>query len=260
MREFLITSRFAPSNRIRRQEIEFVMNDLCIHKDTRILEIGCGSGLQSTFLSEESSAVVSSDVVFEQPKFEKLCLVKCCGEHLPFKSASFDIVYSSNVLEHIKDRSLALRETGRVLDKQGILACVVPTSTWKILELVLYYPKMIGLMIIEVRQGKLANIFRSNRNTRKSQHRTTSSLRSIVPGVHGEFKGNTEEIIAYRKRNWVHLLESNGFCVYKTRKLLLYAPLGTKLRAKDITILPPSLRLEKITSLCSSISLYAVLK
>jgi hypothetical protein len=54
----------------------------------------------------------------------------------------------------------------------------------------------------------------------------------------------------------VNLLESHGFQCFKIKKLLLYAPLG-RLRKKGIAIIPPALKIEKITGLSSSIALFA---
>jgi len=104
----ILVDKLNPSFRIRRQEIEMIMDELHIGKDTRILEIGCGTGVQSLCMSQKSDCVVTSDVDLENVKFRNLCLVKCSGEYLPFRDGGFDVVYSSNVLEHIRDKGLAL--------------------------------------------------------------------------------------------------------------------------------------------------------
>jgi len=249
---FMMPDKFDPLYRIRRQEIELVLSELCIQSNTRILDIGCGSGVQSTFFSEKSRFVVSSDVNLTGVRFRWSYLVKCSAEYLPFEGNSFDVVYSSCVLEHIKNQKLALREMKRVLKRNGVLICVVPTFTWKMLQLILFYPQMIYRFMVS--QVKL------KRHEIKFNNRPRISLRYLTrASIHGEFEGNAKEAIAYRKESWVYLFETNDFYVYKIKKLLLYAPLG-EMRAKNITVIPPSLRMEKITGLCSSIALFANLR
>jgi SAM-dependent methyltransferase len=52
----------------------------------------------------------------------------CCGraENLPFRAASFSLIVSQEVLEHVKDPNVALEEMYRVLSRQGLLYCQVP--------------------------------------------------------------------------------------------------------------------------------------
>ena len=56
---------------------------------------------------------------------------------LPFSDASFDLVYASHVLEHIKEDELALREIRRILRDDGIAILPVPIVASKTIE----YPK-----------------------------------------------------------------------------------------------------------------------
>src|SRR4051812_5417066 len=53
-------------------------------------------------------------------------IVDATGEALPFADNSFDIVYSSNVLEHVGDPARVLREAVRVLKPGGTLQIVCP--------------------------------------------------------------------------------------------------------------------------------------
>jgi len=66
------------------------------------------------------------------------------GEGLPFKSNSFDIVYSTSVLEHVLDPSRVIAESLRILKRGGIFQFVVPNygSWWEGHYGILFFPHM----------------------------------------------------------------------------------------------------------------------
>ncbi len=76
---------------------------------------------------------LAQDVIREAP-----------GEAIPHPDASFDIVYSSNVLEHVGDPQAVLDEALRVLKPDGHLLFVVPNygSWWEGHYGVLWLPKL----------------------------------------------------------------------------------------------------------------------
>lgn len=136
-----------------------------------------------------------------------------------------------------------MSEINRVLTNDGVFICVVPTFAWKVLQMLLYYP---------------TTVYRLIRSQIKdhSKSRIRACTRYFFPSIHGEFDGNIEESRAYMIKNWIALLESNGFEICKIKRLVLYVPLG-KLREKNITIVPPALKIEKLLGLSSSIMLLA---
>jgi ubiquinone/menaquinone biosynthesis C-methylase UbiE len=122
----------------------------------RILELGCGVGYQSAFLSNFADEVVATDLPEEdivthtpgmlkamelhrQLNIHNVKLMGCSAESMPFPDDSFDMVYSSHVLEHIPMQAQALREIFRVLKPGGVHFCVVPTSFEKVYSFFNYY-------------------------------------------------------------------------------------------------------------------------
>lgn len=128
-------------HRRREQELYLILNHINISQNTRILEIGCGDGYQSTILKTKSNNVISTDIGHERGYAE--LNVICDGQCLPFRDRGFDVIYSSNVLEHIHNKDGALREMKRVLSSNGVIIIVVPISTWKILQCSMHYALLV---------------------------------------------------------------------------------------------------------------------
>jgi SAM-dependent methyltransferase len=110
-------------------------------KGKRILEVGCGYGTNLIAWTRQFQL----DVTGVEPEGEgfpetisistELCRLNgvpadrikhSTGEKLPFDDASFDIIYSANVLEHTVNPAGVLRECARVLRPGGIIHFELP--------------------------------------------------------------------------------------------------------------------------------------
>ena len=101
------------------------------YEGKRILEIGCGSGIDSVeFLRYEAEEVISLDWTKSsvsmtkqllEESHQKGCIIQADASHLPFNSNSFDVVYSFGVLHHIPDIEAVIKDIHRILRVDGIL-------------------------------------------------------------------------------------------------------------------------------------------
>jgi 2-polyprenyl-6-hydroxyphenyl methylase/3-demethylubiquinone-9 3-methyltransferase len=95
----------------------------------RIVDIGCGGG----FLAEEFArlgcrvvGVDPSPVSIRTARHHatdadlEIEYVVASGEHLPLGDATFDVAYCCDVLEHVSDLDLVIKETARVLKPGGL--------------------------------------------------------------------------------------------------------------------------------------------
>ncbi|MFH2067448.1 MAG: class I SAM-dependent methyltransferase [Pseudomonadota bacterium] len=109
----------------------------------RILDIGCGSGRHTCEAYRfENVTVIGADLNFHDvtEARNRLCYHDALGEHgggkwivsvadikrLPFQDNSFDLVICSEVLEHIPEDRVAMREIIRILKPGKTLVVSVP--------------------------------------------------------------------------------------------------------------------------------------
>jgi 2-polyprenyl-3-methyl-5-hydroxy-6-metoxy-1,4-benzoquinol methylase len=111
----------------------------------RILEIGCGIGNISAFLLKEQSSVALSDLRTEycrlvenkfggHPHLKGVYELDLSLKDFNVKYADliekYDTVIALNVIEHIEDDSLAIRNAKSLLRDQGKLVMLVPAGQW----------------------------------------------------------------------------------------------------------------------------------
>jgi len=105
----------------------------CVTKNARVLDYGCGTGAILTGLKDinkngsygvdvSESAIEFAKSKFADYKWKRVSI----GDVLPFSDASFDVVLSSEVIEHVFDVDAYLKELHRVLKPNGILGLSCP--------------------------------------------------------------------------------------------------------------------------------------
>lgn len=90
----------------------------------RLLEVGSGDGYMGSLLIKCGFEVVCTD---PQPRDPRHCeIIETTSDELPFADDEFDVIFSSNVLEHIENLDAALAEQTRVLKPGGLMIHSVP--------------------------------------------------------------------------------------------------------------------------------------
>ncbi len=210
------------------------------------LEIGCGDGYVASLLSPACRTLVSSDahVRAPAPGTEHVPRVACDATRLPFHDGSFDFIFSSSVLEHIQNRRPLYQEMARCLRRGAIMVHVMPSRTWKLMQLIFYYPHLLigGVDFVldgitqatsRARRGerrRLAAQARPKKHERWDDHGTFPSLariaRGIVPTVHGEYPGHLAEWRGFGARAWDQEFRAAGFDVQRVIRLPFYTGYG----------------------------------
>ena len=135
--------KFSPQDlserRIGRRELYSLLEQsLAEKKSAKILELGCGLGLDAINLARNPSYKVhgidNSKIVLKLAKTAKeyfkvpLHLHRADIRHTGLAAESFDLIYSQGVLEHFPDTSLIWQEILRLIKKQGSIIIDVPQA------------------------------------------------------------------------------------------------------------------------------------
>lgn len=227
----------------------------------RVLEIGAGTGAQALQVRQQGYDIVAIDVAGSNYAKDRVFpIIDYDGRNVPLPDASVDVVFSSNVLEHVPDLAQVHREIRRVLKPQGYCIHVVPTPSWRCWTMLTSLPDAIVAFVAAIPQlfprawpnrGELARLgsawYRTARYVggRVFQHR------------HGERGNVITEIWLFHPQWWQRNFRDHGFSVdhdepmglFYTGNSLLGRHLGLARRVRLAESLGSACHLFKLTPL-----------
>lgn len=95
----------------------------------RVLDVGCGVGMYTAAFLCETCNVFGVEIEYEramEARGRATGVALAPGEHLPFADATFDLIFSHEVLEHVEDDRACVAEMVRVTKHGGRLVVFVP--------------------------------------------------------------------------------------------------------------------------------------
>lgn len=139
--KFNPTHRIGLTNYLRERQI---FKFLSPQKEDMVLDVGCASGRQLFELANKIKEGYGTDIAQSfidkanslktERQISNIYFHRAEIEHLPFADNFFDKVFCAEVLEHVTDKDVALRELKRVLKPEGLLIITVPNlnadATW----------------------------------------------------------------------------------------------------------------------------------
>lgn len=212
---------------IRRYELEKILQYLP-EGNLQLLEIGGGTGWQAKILSEKGYQVASIDLPNSNYRADQIWpIIPYNGHTIPLADHSVDIVFSSNVLEHIPHVEAFQAEIHRVLKPNGIAVHLMPTSAWRFWTTITHYLSLVDFIYQETKNLDFKNIYRA---TRLILHRVR---KRIFVNRHGE-KGNAvSEIYYFSAYWWSKLFKRQGWSIIEVAPNRLfytgYSILGSRL-------------------------------
>lgn len=95
-----------------------------------VADLGAAGGEASAWLAERGLRPVACDVVADARRTARdrglLSVGLDTGDHLPFRSSALDGILAGEIIEHVYDPALLLRECARVLRPGGVLVLTTP--------------------------------------------------------------------------------------------------------------------------------------
>lgn len=148
-----LVKREKRKNKCQTAQVSTILSYLKQNKNGRLLEVGCGHGFFTKIIRPYSHYAVAIDIangIARSVLKMGVYFIIADGCALPFKSNSFDYVFSVDVIEHVKNDLLFLRESVRVLKAGGTLIIGTPNRerlSLKLRELCFIkstYPMLLG--------------------------------------------------------------------------------------------------------------------
>ena len=146
----------------------------------RVLEIGAGAGWQAKYLANRGYIVSAIDLPSSNYLENRIWpVIDYDGSKIPFDNNTFDVIFSSNVLEHIPNVYAFQEEIHRVLKQDGRVIHVLPSSGWRFWT-------------------NIAHLIK----------------RWNIPQAHGEHAKNPfTEMFYFSRRYWARLFRETGWAV-----------------------------------------------
>lgn len=192
-------------------------------RGAEVLEIGGGKGWQARELERLGFKVSSIDVPESGHRSTRIWPVQDYDGHkIPFPDASFDIIFSSNVLEHIPHVESFQMEIHRVLRPGGAAIHLLPSGTWRLWTNVMHYPFLIlyALRLLLRRESKV-NPAAMIATKGKSKGWFKLAALALWAQRHGELGGPITEIYYFSRFRWQRLFKNSGWRIesHTTNKL-----------------------------------------
>ncbi len=243
-------------DRIRIAEIDRIIPFL--KSGAHILEVGAGTGRQAIELSKRGYKVTAIEIPDSNYLADRLYpITDYDGRHIPLPDASVDIVYSSNVLEHVPDLTQMHAEIRRVLKPGGYCIHIMPTHAWRFWTIVSSFPEAVVYSFANFHRlfpHALPNAAEPRRLGDAWYRFVRYVGGRIFQRRHGERGNVISELWLFRPQWWRRNFRANGFTIvhdepmglFYTGNMLLGPHLGIAQRERIARVLGSACHLFRV--------------
>ncbi len=127
IRRYDLTAQLYDVRYAEEQEIKYktALERLNVIRDSKVLDVGCGTGLLFHHVATEAQTFVGMDISSKlllkakerARKFHKVHLVQADADHIPFKDNQFSVVFAFTVLQNMPEPLKTLKEVKRIAER-----------------------------------------------------------------------------------------------------------------------------------------------
>lgn len=188
-----------------------------------VLEVGAGAGWQAKRLAEHGFKVTAIDI--PQSRYNAMQewqVIDYDGHNIPLPAKSVDVIFSSNVLEHIPHIEEFMAEMSRVLKPGGVAVHVMPTTLWRAITTVTFYIQRFKLLLAKIVGKKPSPLSGEQGDLEGAGKPAQSGLlgklrRAALPTLHG-VRGNVlSEHYYFSNAFWQKTFDKGGWRIASTQ-------------------------------------------
>lgn len=191
-----------------------VIDTLQAKRPQQILALGYGTGFCGPLLASQGATVCGTDLSPEAIRLSRQSesdrVKQCSAENVDFPVNACDMVFTSEVLEHVEDYRAMLREILRLLKHGGVVLLTATLCSTSICQMI--YAHRGGFLGFCRNAGLYLRGFRKNRAARKF------GLRWCYEPLDGHFHG-------FHRSQLCSNFQDCGFVRIKTSKFYAVNPL-----------------------------------
>ena len=237
---------------VRTKEFEAALPHFPLNSSARVLEIGAGTGYILEKICRQYPNSIGLEVTDSSYQFNDSRIILYDGKVIPFPENSFDVVFTSNVLEHVIGIGVFIEEIARVLKPGGVAIHIIPSPTWRFLTSVFHY-FAVGKIALSLgdESGRVAV-------KAQTQKRSKADLVRYIfcAPRHGETGNVLTEAYYFSRHYWARLFEVSSM------NLTLQKGIGFVYWGRDLFqfAMPLSVRIKLALFIGSSSNLYILRK